>query len=239
MVNVNLFCIPFAGGNRYSFLPLEKAIGGSLTTVPLDYPGRGTRYGEPLLKRLDVLCNDLFNQLTGKLQEPYAIYGHSMGGLLTYLLTKKIREEQLPLPVHLFISGSRAPSMRRDMPDYHKLPRPQFIEKLRSLGGTTDEILNSSEILELYEPILRADFEAVETYEYEPCEPFNIPVTVFNGLSDRISREQAEAWQRETTLPIVLREFPGDHFFILEHTTAIASLIVRNVYAGFSLKNTI
>lgn len=239
MINVNLFCIPFAGGNRYSFQQLEKVVGNTLNMITLEYPGRGSRYGEPLLKRLNDLCDDLFNQVAGRLQSPYAIYGHSMGGLLTYLLTQRIRNEQLPLPIHLFISGSRAPSMRRDMPDYHKQPRPEFIKSLRSLGGTTDEILNNSDILELYEPILRADFEAVETYEYESCDPFNIPLTVFNGLSDRISREQAEAWQRETTFPIVLREFPGDHFFILEHTTAIASLIVRNIYAGSPLKNTI
>lgn len=239
MLHVNLFCIPFAGGNRYSFLQLEKTIGSALNVIPLDYPGRGTRYGEPLLKRLDALCDDLFNQIATQLQEPYAIYGHSMGGLLAYLLIRKIKEERLPLPVHLFISGSRAPSMRRDTPIYHQLPRPEFIEKLRSLGGTTDEILNSQEILELYEPILRADFEAVETYEHEYGEPFDIPVTVFNGLSDKISREQAEAWQRETTYPLILREFPGDHFFILEHTTAIASMIVRNVYAAFHSKNTI
>src|SRR5690606_40893251 len=97
---------------------------------------------------------------------PYAIYGHSLGSLLTYLVTIRIIREGLNKPVHLFVSGRGGPSIPRKEPPTSELPRPAFINKLRELGGFPDDLLNDEDVMNFFEPILRSDFRGVETYQY-------------------------------------------------------------------------
>jgi medium-chain acyl-[acyl-carrier-protein] hydrolase len=66
---------------------------------------------------------------------------------------------------------------------YH-LPEAEFIERLRQLQGTPEEILHCTELLHLLLPLLRADFEVCETYQYNAAEPlWNCPE--FGGSEKR------------------------------------------------------
>src|SRR5687768_2395386 len=102
---INVYCLPFAGGNRYSYQGYVKVAPPFLNIIPIELPGRGSRIKENLVPDLDLMVDDVYAQIKGDLDQPYAIYGHSMGGLLTYLLTKKIRENGHPAPLHLFLTG--------------------------------------------------------------------------------------------------------------------------------------
>jgi medium-chain acyl-[acyl-carrier-protein] hydrolase len=64
----------------------------------------------------------------------------------------------MPLPLHLFVSGRPAPQLVLEDPPIHHLPHDEFVEELRRLAGTPEEILQNREILELLLPLLRADF---------------------------------------------------------------------------------
>ncbi len=80
MNKMNMICLPFAGGNVYSYQGYEKLAPASLNVIPLELPGRGARIREKLLKNLDEMVDDVFKQAKPYLnQKPYMIYGHSMG----------------------------------------------------------------------------------------------------------------------------------------------------------------
>jgi medium-chain acyl-[acyl-carrier-protein] hydrolase len=86
---------------------------------------------------------------------------------------------------------------------------------LRRLNGTPSEVLENEELLQLMLPTLRADFELLQRYEYAEEPPFSFPITAFGGLQDNeVSREDLEAWRVQTTGKFILRNFPGDHFFL-------------------------
>src|ERR1019366_1340812 len=97
----------------------------------------------------------------------YALFGHSMGATLAYLCLLRIRRAGLPLPEALILSGKSAPTIAsKDM--RYLLPRAEFVAMLHNMGGCSPEILQEEELLDYFEPILRADFQAVETWQHRP-----------------------------------------------------------------------
>ena len=228
--SVNLFCLPYAGGSAYSYKGFLKSSPNFLEIFFLELSGRGIRAKEPLLKSLDHMVDDLMLQIKPKVAEPYAIYGHSMGALLGYLLTKRMIEAGNPAPLHLFFTGCTGPSVNDIDRGRHLLPQDQFIQKLRELNGSPEEILSDPILMAYFEPIIRSDFEAVDNYEYEESEPFSdLPITIINGLNEKATYEHGMAWQKETTEKIDFRQFPGKHFFIYEYQHELMKIITNKL----------
>jgi surfactin synthase thioesterase subunit len=107
----------------------------------------------------------------------------------------------------------------------HTQPREEFFASLKELGGCPEALLQDEALKDCFEPIIRADFQALADYQYEPAEAFNIPITVMTGVEEDISREEALAWQQETTGLVAVKAFAGDHFFIYGHERAIVNIM--------------
>jgi len=228
---INLVCLPFAGGNKYSYRPLFTESSNVFNTTTLEYPGRGTRIFEELTADIDVLVNDLFNQLKPILSKGnYAIYGHSLGGLLAYLLAVKIRENNYDLPKHIFITGASGPAAAsRQTKKFHLYPHKEFIDEVVILGGMPDEILQDNAMLEFLEPILRNDFKVSETYIHKAAEPLNIPITVITGTDEDLKTEEVLLWQNESIPAVDFIQLEGDHFFIMQHRAFIINAITEKL----------
>jgi surfactin synthase thioesterase subunit len=221
---INLYCIPYAGGSFYAYREFERYMADFIRMIPLELPGRGKRFKEPLLTDIYEMVDDLFHQIKMSLHEPYAIYGHSLGALLGYLLVKKIIEKDFNKPVHLFFSGRQGPSLMRGR-KLHLLPKKALIDQLISFGGIPDELLREQQLIDFFEPIIRADFKAHETYQYEKSQPVATPLTVMAGLHDKeTTYDEAMTWQEVTTETITIRQFPGGHFFIFNNLSEIAMI---------------
>lgn len=230
MNKMNLICLPYAGGNIYSYLGYAKLAPSYLNLIPIELPGRGVRMKEKLLRDIDQMVEDIFVQTQPHLNDkPYIIYGHSMGAILGYLLTKRILKEGMSAPRQLIFTGARAPSVRDLEQKRHLLSKDKFIAKLIEYGGSPDEILQDESIMNFFEPIIRADFEGVENYIYTASKPLNIPISIMIGKNEPVTYEDAIAWQNETNLPIEVRQFEGGHFFILEHQEEIMSIIRKKI----------
>jgi surfactin synthase thioesterase subunit len=228
---INIFCLPFAGGNQHSYRQLTDHESEWANWLPVELPGRGIRTREALLTDVHAMANDVFDQIRDLLTAPYAIYGHSMGSLIGYLLTKKIIRQQLNQPLHLFFSGAHEPSRPPLEQPRHLFSKENFIKKLKELGGSPEEVLDDPELLDFYEPLLRADFQATDTYIYEVSAPFHLPVTIMIGKEEGITMEQASAWQQETTGEVDIIQFPGNHFFIFEHAGEITGIMESKLKA--------
>lgn len=200
----------------------------------LEYPGRGSRIKEQALTDMHKLLDDVYLHARPYLNEPYAIYGHSFGAMVSYLLARKIYNMGVPEPLHLFVSGLDAPSNVGKKQPYHLLPKDEFIKKVRGLGGFPDEILNDTEMLDFFVPVLRSDFQAFETYEYEQNAPMNIPLTVMTGASENLKKENIIKWQDETVRDARFFRFPGGHFFIYNNAKEITDIICGSLLHAVS-----
>jgi len=236
-MRINLFCFPFAGGSKYSYNNLSRAAGKHLRLIPMDYPGRGVRFKEPLLTVMEEIADDCFDRIKDNLDHPYAIYGHSMGTLVSYLVTRRIVQEGGRLPLHLFLSGRGGPSDPPLETDRYLLPKDKFRARLREMGGNSDEVLDDEELMRFFEPVLRADFEAVETYPHAASEALDVPITVMIGEEEKITADQAGSWQKETLHPIDVRTFPGKHFFIFEQAPALMEIIQDKLFSAIDINH--
>ncbi|MGB3183713.1 MAG: alpha/beta fold hydrolase [Cyclobacteriaceae bacterium] len=226
---ITVFFLPFAGGSRYSYNQFKQAAPAWMKVEPLDLPGRGGRFKEDMLTSINSVVDDLFEQIKDKINQPYAIYGHSMGATLAYLLARKIDDLGRNLPSYLFLTGTCGPTADRERKIRSTLPKDEFVKEVKEMGGSPDEILNDDQLMEFFEPILRGDFAVLESYEHEEQEPLNIPFTVIIGSDEEVTVEEAKNWQKEFASPIDFHLMPGHHFFIFDQHKEVMHIITRRL----------
>lgn len=225
-----LFCFPYSGGSASIFVPWARALPASIEVWPIQLPGRGARLSEPPFTQMNALVQALFQAILPYLDKPFIFFGHSMGALLSFELARYLRRHAGLLPVHLIASGHRAPQVPDPDPPIHNLPEPAFLDELRRLNGTPEEILHHDELRQLLLPTLRADFTVCETYAYTNDEPLECPISAFGGLQDKdVARYHLEAWQLQTRSTFTVRMFPGDHFFLNTARSLLLQALVREL----------
>ncbi len=222
MKKQKLFILHFAGGNKYSFQPIIRSFERFDYEV-LELPGRGKRMGEKLLYSQKEAVDDLYAQIQQKYQEDnFLIYGHSMGASLGLRLCSKLIRNQMH-PKALFVTGNPGPGVTREEKRYD-LPKPEFIEELRKLGGIPEEVYESDELFGFFEPILRADFQVVELGDNELTPPVNIPIYAVMGEAEKYA-DQIDNWRKYTTADFSSEVWEGNHFFIMENGDRLADRI--------------
>ena len=180
---MNLYAIPYAGGHSLVYRSLSEALSPQVSLQSLELPGRGKRAKDDLKHDIHDITEDLFQSIRKDVisNNRYAIFGHSMGSLLAYLLTVRIANEGLPMPSHLFCSGHSAPSipkidMVKDAPKY-SASSEVFWAYIDSLGALPPELKEHQELMNYFEPIIRADIQALEKYEYQELkEALPVPI---------------------------------------------------------------
>lgn len=232
MKEITLFTLPFAGGNKFSYRPLTKYLPSFLKVINLEYPGRGLRSSLPLVTDINILVDDLYNEIKQYLDNrEYAIFGHSIGGLITYLLARKIIENNHQPPEYLFITGTPGPEApSRITSEKHNLNKEDFLTEVRNYEGSPKEIFEDYELLDYFEPILRADFMVSETYKYQYKQPLDIPIIVITGKQEEMDISEVRLWNNVTIKKVEYLSLPGKHFFIFDYAKEIIEIISKKLY---------
>jgi surfactin synthase thioesterase subunit len=217
--------LPFSGGHRYSYEPLVRALPQWIEAVPIELPGHGGRFREPLLTDIPSMAEDVVRHLSD-VEPPYSLFGHSLGARLAYEVAVVSRVRGLPAPIVLFASGAAAPGAELDK-IRHGLTDEELAEELRALGGTPAGFFEKPELRELFVPLIRADFRAAETYSPPDVEPLDVPIHTLGGDREPISTPAREAWAGLTSRGVEMARFPGNHFFVLSQAPQVAEYIVR------------
>lgn len=229
---LRLFCFPYAGASAQVFRSWQTQLGPEIEMCLVHLPGRGHRINEPCFTRLEPLVNTIADAIVPETRGPFAFYGHSMGAIISFELARELQRRQLAAPAHLFVSGRLPPSE----PPGHRsfdLPLEQFIAELRELNGTPADLLLNPDTRDLFLPVLRADFEIVDTYTYKDGPPLACPFSVYGGIADdRVPVEQLSGWQAHTSAQCRVRVLPGDHFFIQDHKSEFIEVLRRDLLSS-------
>lgn len=106
MGKVKLFCIPCAGGSANAYLKWNNYLQYNIELCPIELKGRGGRSDEAYYEDIDEAVEDVFNLIKDSINNnEYALFGHSMGGLIVYELYYKLLENGMKLPKQIFIYG--------------------------------------------------------------------------------------------------------------------------------------
>lgn len=225
---LRLLCFPYAGGSATLFQSWPRSLPSDVELWALKLPGRGHRYSEPPITRLERLLDALVTALARSLEAPFLFYGHSMGALVAFALARRLQLEGLPTPKSIVVSGRRAPQLKPLRPQTYSLSTPEFWAEVRRLNGTPEVVFQEPELMELLLPILRADFELIETWVYKSMEPLNIPLFVWGGTEDSdVPKSDLDLWQVQTQVSCFVRQFQGNHFFINTHAELFLSALAE------------
>lgn len=211
---VRLFCFPHAGGGSALFRPWRAAFGPAVQVRPVVLPGRESRLRERPHRDMAQLIPPLFDALVPYLDRPFALFGHSVGAVIAYEVARRCASAGVPGPLCLFASARRAPHLP-PRHRYHELADGAFLAAVSALGGMPDEVLSQPELLDLFLPSLRADFQLNDTYTPAAGPALGCPVAAYAADRDpEASRPEVAAWAYATSGPFRVRTFAGGHFYL-------------------------
>ena len=206
---VRLLCLPHAGAGASVYRAWGRGLPASIAASPVQPPGR-----------------QLAPEIVKMVRPPYAIFGHSAGALCAFEVSREIRRLNGPLPVHLFVAGRRAPSIPMARTDLAGLSVDELARALRRRGGTPEEVLENPAMLGLLQPLLVADFQVNEVYNYRAEPRLPIPVTAFASTRDHLADpDEVAGWQGETSARYTQLVLDGSHFAIFDHAAVVLGQI--------------
>ncbi|GAA4786002.1 alpha/beta fold hydrolase [Streptomyces ziwulingensis] len=155
---------------------------------------------------------------------PHVFYGHSMGALIAYWLTRLRQKLALPLPERLLVGAYPGPHLPHRLAGATRLPD----KELRALLPTQPahrsravrEALERSTVARLRSHLGICDGAASVpgggTVASPPAasRPLACPIEVFTGKTDTmVTAAEAAAWRLHTRAGCRVHQMPGGHFF--------------------------
>ncbi len=215
-----IICFPHAGGTPAAFARFREHCPVDVDLLGVCLPGRLWRYKEPPAKDFVALVHAMVDALLPAMV-PYAFFGHSVGALFCFEVTRELQRRRAPLPALIVISAYRAPHLPVRAP-LSALSDDDLLEMCvpKTSGLTPVQARN----IVLHQ--LRADLILGEHYIYVPDKtvPLLCPILALGGTQDTlVSAAELEAWRGYTQQPFSLHLYTGDHFYAYsgEHAQAI------------------
>ena len=108
MTKLTLLCLPYSGASAMVYSRWRRQLPSWMQLQPVELPGRGARYDEPLQIDMRELARQLAREHKPGLQAPYALFGHSLGALLACEMAHAFRELGVAEPVRCLLPEPRA-----------------------------------------------------------------------------------------------------------------------------------
>ncbi|MFJ4717498.1 thioesterase II family protein [Streptomyces sp. NPDC088785] len=219
---ITLHCLAHAGAGVVSYRRWPELVGPGVEVVAHPLPGRDSRRREArVTDRAGLLADLLPGLLEAARRGPYALYGHSLGALVAYTLTRALTDAGAPAPLFLAVGACLPPHVASDLVAAADLPEEELLPYLEQLGSVPSGRSASPGGLwrRSVLPVLRDDLRLAGSLrdaalERESGGPVRCPVLVFGGRDDPLAApESLGHWQQWAAGPIARHTVAGDHFF--------------------------
>ncbi|OCA53252.1 thioesterase II family protein [Photorhabdus namnaonensis] len=226
--DVRLYLIHHAGGSHMLYRPWSHLLPGWIKCIALELPGRGMGFGEPLPESMEQVIELFLNQL--QTDKPFAIFGHSMGGLIAYELTLRLQNLGLS-PVWLGISAFKPPHLKnKENLSRASFNDDQLTEYLEKLGGSKD-FCEDRVVMKMMLDIVRSDFRIIESWRMSDAKISDkTAVHSFSGLYDvAVTPQMISSWQDYINGKFLHSTFEGDHFYLNRFLTSLINKIASDL----------
>jgi surfactin synthase thioesterase subunit len=233
-----LICLPPGGGSVIAYRALAAKLGAGIAVAAVQYPGRQDRLGEPAIGEMDSLTDRIAEEvLRQRPIERLSLFGHSMGATVAFETARRLERAGQPVTT-LFVSGRPAPpfveSRRLHLASDHELIGD--LERLANDPASVRVLRDEPSVAELVLPAVRSDYQAVETYRYQPGDLLAGDIAALVSTEDpTVTTEQADEWRDHTTGHFERAVFPGGHFYLDEKVAEVADFIMHNLARHKSL----
>jgi medium-chain acyl-[acyl-carrier-protein] hydrolase len=229
-----LLCFPCAGGGPSAFHSWGEALPAGVELLAVRLPGRHSRIGERPYDDWDTLLHRLCQVVSAAVDRPFALFGHSLGAMMAYELTRRLVDGAGAVPRRLLLAGCRAPDVPLLLPAIHRLPDAEFTRTLSLVASTPPEVLADRRMMKLVRPLMRADLTLAETWPPVAPTPVHVPATAFAGRDDTVAPPwSTRRWSRFVG-PFTIHILAGDHFFVCSAAGALLELLAAELTTALS-----
>lgn len=218
-----LVCLPPAGASSAYFRGWQAAAGERLRIMTPELPGRQGRFSDPPLHSISAMAEEVRAALAVMPSEAvFSLFGHSMGALVAYEVTRLLEGAGGRRPRALLVSAHRPPGWpRRPQPRFR---RPADVARyFASVNGRPAP----PELIELMLPTIRADLEACANYAHRHQRPLKTPIAAYGAMGDMgVPAIMLGGWRALTVGGFRQRLFPGDHGYLARYAREVIDDIV-------------
>ena len=218
---VNLVCFVFAGGSPSFFAPWKQLIPDWINLMPVLYPMREKRLGDPMPKDIDTFVKEFFDENKQLMNNKIVIWGHCSGALIG-MEYARLLEEAGHSPSAFIISGCEEPEYvlirlkgeNGDRP-LTELKDEDILADLRRFQMMDPDMLENEAFCKYFLPIFRADLALFKSYKPDSEPKMSCPAIVMNGTEDKsLKWDVVEQWQNYFNTEVVFKNYPGEHYFV-------------------------
>ncbi|MCI5727833.1 MAG: thioesterase domain-containing protein [Clostridium sp.] len=228
-----IYAFPYAFGGANIFNELRDSLKTKVKLKAFNYSGHERRLMEPLYNNIKDIVDDLYDNVIKEIDninEEYAFLGYSMGGIVSYELYKKLRANKKQLPVYMFAFASSEPEFEYKKDDYENYSLEQLKERLLELGGTSKEVAENDELMQLMSEVIRNDLIVLRDYKVEQSavDKIDCPMLIIRGTEEDNKEGCQLGWQKYCNNIFEYKEIEGKHFFLFDGRKDIVET-VKNI----------
>jgi len=216
--------VTYAGGTAKFFDGLEDYLLDEIELVALEYSGHGSRRGEPLSDSMTSMVTDI-SELANRVitDEPYILFGYSMGALVAYELVAG--EWLKKMPEKLLVAGHFPPCTSSVEVPYSTMDDESFVNRLAEFGGIDERFITNKRFWPMFLPVVKHDYEMLEQYDFDGFHPkLNMDLHVLYSEQDT-PYSYMQKWTDMTTCNCYFHKFEGTHFFLQGQEAKVVSVI--------------
>lgn len=234
IAKLRLFCLPYGGGGAQIYREWQALMPDEIDVIPIQLPGRETRSKEVAYTDINPLITDLAQAILPELDRPFALFGHSLGGLLAYKLADYLTHHDQRIPEQVFVSAYTSPTIPNPrLAELMAKMKEYGLDLINNKGPLNDEEINliikhnllpecknmNPVILPLYIKTGIPDLQIVHSFVANN-RPLQCNLSVFNGTEDEaVSTNDMKAWIMLTEKNFEMHQMSGDHLFINEEAS--------------------
>ncbi|MFD6393799.1 thioesterase II family protein [Nocardia sp. NPDC060259] len=234
---MTLVVLPHAGGAASYYYKFSEVMSEFLQVYVVQYPGRHDRRRESFASDIRALAADIQTDIENRISGPVALFGHSMGAVVSYEIASLWPARSNAELTGLFTSARVAPSVPFDIPDLRTTD--QAVAEIQGLGGTDMRVMADKEFFASAIEVMRNDYGLLVRYQQELSRlnghSIGVPIRALAPTRDRRAPiEQVMNWRLHTTAGFDIRTFDGGHFYINDRIDEIVEYIRESVSAEWS-----
>jgi len=218
-----IFALPAAGMGPSAFHEWRHEFPDGVEVVAVNLPGREKRFRETPMTNVDPLAIHIAEAIDGYGDQPYAIFGHSAGGLIAREVARRVTRK----PELLAVAASVSPDKARKS---NNATDEELLSSLARWGYITPDVLADRTYPSILLPPLRGDLAVSASCRKHPssAEIIDLPIILFAGATDdTVSTDDYLAWRQWTSSRFEVHQIDGDHFFPLTMGNHMMSIIAQ------------
>lgn len=227
-----IIMFPYLGGNGMSLMNIAREFVKYSLNVWVAYPPGHLGSEKTLCKSYEELMDFYLQHVKRIIKKDGIFFGHSMGGVIAYLLAKRI-EEDLPdrKPKALILSATPEPGFMKGKELSHR-GDDDLVEALHKIGGMPEEIWDNKELINLFIPMFRSDYKVLEDISLIEPKPLNIPTGFIFCENDEMTKyENLLKWKKYLISKSYFCSMPKDagHMYLNKYGDIVVKYVMQYI----------